>query len=143
MNEIRVVAAALLDDAGALLVAQRPAGKSQAGLWELPGGKVEAGEDDRTALARELQEELILEGPIQVAERLAAHRHAYPAQAVVVRLVVYRCRLLWGTVQAREHPAIRWLAPGTELAAALDWSPADVPLLAAVQAVMRPREMRG
>ena len=142
MREVRVVAAAILDARGWLLVAQRPAGKAQAGLWELPGGKVEPGEADRDALAREIREELGMQ--VDVHEYLAENAHLYPEQGLTIRLVAYRCVLQAGAPQGHvlEHQALDWLPPGTPLSTARDWAPADVPLLAAVQAVMCPQATR-
>ena len=127
MTELRVVAAALVEG-GRVLAAQRPAHKSQGGLWELPGGKVEAGESDAQALARELAEELGV--AVEVQRHLAEAVHAYPEKTV--RLVALGCRLVQGRPEAREHQALRWLS-AAELHQ-VDWAPADLPLLVAVRA---------
>lgn len=122
---IRVVAAVLERD-GRVLAARRGPGQSQALLWELPGGKVEPGEADADALRRELREELGVE--VRVGERVAESVHAYPAR--VVHLVALRCRLVAGEPFAHEHAELRWVDAGA--AGALDWAPADVPLVEAI-----------
>lgn len=123
---VRVVAAVLVRQ-GRVLAARRPLHKSQGGLWELPGGKVEDGETDATALARELVEELGID--VSVHERLAESVHAYDQQTV--RLLALRCTLLDGQPRAIEHLALRWLGPD-ELDT-VTWAPADLPLLSAVR----------
>ena len=137
---VRVVAAVILDDAGRLLIAQRPAGKRQAGLWELPGGKVEPGEDDPAALRRELAEELGVD--LLAREFLAENVHTYPH--LRVRLVAWRCALAAGSAPPRplEHAALRWLDDADTLPAAVAWAPADVPLLDAVAEAMRAQRSR-
>lgn len=130
MREIQVVAAAIMDDEGRLFAARRGPGMRQAGLWELPGGKIEPGESPEHALAREIQEEL--GACVAVHERLADSRHAYPD--LVVHLIAYRCTLRDGVLVPTEHDAVRWL--GLDQLRSLDWAPADVPLLDAVRAIM-------
>jgi 8-oxo-dGTP diphosphatase len=114
---IRVVAAVIVRD-GRLLAAQRPPGKREALKWELPGGKVEPGETDAAALARELAEELGVVAT--VGEALGVVRHGD------VELIALRCAIA-GQPRAIEHAALRWLARA-ELDA-VDWAPADVPLV--------------
>jgi len=118
---VRVVAGVVVR-AGRVLVALRGAGRPLAGRWEFPGGKVEPGEDDRAALARELHEELAIR--VEVGARLGESRHGK------VHLLAYRCTLREGEPVALEHEHIRWALPG-ELGG-LSWAPADVPLLDAV-----------
>lgn len=126
---MRVVAAVLLRD-GRVLAARRPPHKSQGGLWELPGGKVEAAESDAQALVRELQEELGV--TVQVDGTLAENRHPYPGG--VVHLVALRCRLVAGEPHPHEHTALRWLDAASLRQVA--WAPADVPLLDAVEPLL-------
>ena len=124
MNSVRVVAA-LLERDGRLFAARRAAGRREAGLWELPGGKVEPGEDDRTALARELREELNIE--VSVEELVTESSHTYPHSTI--NLVGYRCRLVRGEPVLRDHDASVWLEAGAVSTVA--WAPADLPLLEA------------
>jgi 8-oxo-dGTP diphosphatase len=126
---VRVVAAVLVRD-GRVLAARRAEGKREAGLWELPGGKVEPGESDADALVRELREELGV--TVSVHGPAGENEHAYAHGAV--RLVALRCTLVAGEPQALDHAEVRWLA-----ADALDtvvWAPADVPLLPGVRAAL-------
>ena len=127
MKIIRVVAGAIINN-GVLLAALRGPGMSQAGLWELPGGKVEPGESDRVALARELSEELGI--TVCVGDYLAQSEHTYPGK--IVRLVSYACRIEAGTPAATEHAELCWVS--AEQLDTLTWAPADLPLLAAVRA---------
>ena len=120
-----VAACALIDPDGRVLVAQRPEGKSMAGLWEFPGGKIEAGERPEETLIRELGEEL----GIQVQEPCLAPftfaSHAYPDFHLLMPL--YLCRRWEGTVTAKEHGALKWLRP--EDLSTLPMPPADLPLI--------------
>jgi 8-oxo-dGTP diphosphatase len=127
MPLIRVVAAVLIRDDRQVLAARRGPSQGSAGKWEFPGGKVRPGEDDRAALAREIDEELGVE--IEVGALVAEARVEAPARTIL--LVAYRCRHTAGQLEPREHDALRWCrAP--ELGE-LDWTPADVDLLPAVR----------
>lgn len=120
-----VVAAALIDPDGRVLVSRRPEGKSLAGLWEFPGGKLEPGEGPEAALIRELAEEL----GIVVAEAclapLAFASHAYPEMHLLMPL--YVCRRWEGLVQALEGQTLRWVRPAA--LRELPMPPADTPLI--------------
>jgi 8-oxo-dGTP diphosphatase len=126
LSTVLVVAVALIDADGRVLIAQRPEGKQLAGLWEFPGGKVEAGERPETALIRELEEEL----GIQVAESCLAPfvftSHAYESFHLLMPL--YLCRRWSGVVQNREHAALKWVRP--DRLADYPMPPADEPLVA-------------
>jgi 8-oxo-dGTP diphosphatase len=119
-----VAACALVDGEGRLLITRRPEGKPLAGLWEFPGGKVEADEVPEAALIRELREELA----VQVAEAdlqpLTFASHAYPDFHLL--MPVYLCRRWQGGVVPLEGQETRWVKP-SELHA-YDMPPADEPL---------------
>lgn len=122
---MQVVGAALLRD-GRVLACRRTAPPALAGLWEFPGGKVEAGESDKVALARELLEELGVEAAI--GARIGPDLDL--GGTAVMR--VYLATLKAGEPQAREHDALRWLA-ANELDE-VPWIPADLPVLADLRA---------
>lgn len=118
-----MVAAALVDGAGRVLVAQRPAGKWQAGRWEFPGGKIEPGESEEAAMQRELREELGVR--VRRARRLGETCHDYLDRRV--HLVLWRVEQYLGEPQSREGQALRWVDPAQ--LATVDLLEADRPLL--------------
>ena len=122
-----VVCAALIDGEGRVLLAQRPAGKPMAGLWEFPGGKLLPDETPEAALVRELSEELGVD--IAAPEPLAFASHAYPAFHVL--LLLYLCRRWRGEVAACEGQALAWVTP--ENLGAYEMPAADEPLVAALR----------
>lgn len=123
-----VVAAALVRNDGRVLVQQRPTDRRHGGLWEFPGGKVEAGEAPETALARELGEELgIVVAP---GDLVPLAFSSDPAGARSLVLLLYRLTVWSGEPQAIEAPAIRWLRRA-ELVD-LPMPPADLPLIPAL-----------
>ncbi|WP_282795882.1 (deoxy)nucleoside triphosphate pyrophosphohydrolase [Streptomyces sp. CC224B] len=126
-ERIMVVGAALYDDAGRLLAARRSAPVDLAGGWELPGGKVEPGERDEDALARELKEELGVD-----AEAVARVPGEFPlGRGYVMR--VWRARLLAGEPRPlQDHDALRWLEP--DAVWSVPWLAADVPAVRALGA---------
>jgi 8-oxo-dGTP diphosphatase len=123
---ILVAACALIDADGRVLVAERPAGKSMAGLWEFPGGKVEPGETPEQTVIRELAEELGIETKAACLAPLTFASHAYADFHLLMPL--YVCRRFWGIPNPREGQRIRWVRP-TRLRE-LDMPPADEPLIA-------------
>ncbi len=125
MKTIRVVAALIADprDPSRFLVQQRLPDKSRANLWEFPGGKVEAGETDEAALARECQEELAVD--LAVGRRLWSTTHAY--DDLVVQLELFAADIRQGEPQALGAQAIRFCTP-VEMQA-LPFCEADLPLL--------------
>ena len=135
MNEGRkrpiviVAACALLDQESAVLIAKRPEGRPLAGLWEFPGGKVEAGEEPEEALIRELHEEL----GIDIAKRdltpLTFASHAYPDFHLL--MPVYLCRRWQGSVTAHEGQELLWVKP--DALHLYDMPPADEPLKLALR----------
>lgn len=102
-----VVAAAILDADGRVLIAQRPEGKSMAGLWEFPGGKVGDGEAPEFALMRELKEELDIDTRPCCFSPIAFASHAYDDFHLVMPLFV--CRVWKGRVQGREGQSFKWV----------------------------------
>ena len=123
---VLVVAAALVDGDGRVLLAQRPEGKHMAGLWEFPGGKVHDGELPETALVRELREELGIETGHSCLAPFTFASHAYETFHLLMPL--YVCRVWQGTPAAREHAALAWVRPARLGDYAMP--PADVPLVA-------------
>ncbi|WP_312379796.1 Nudix family hydrolase [Pseudomonas oryzihabitans] len=107
MTRLHVVAAVIRDPQGRILIAQRPAHKHQGGLWEFPGGKVEAGEAPAAALARELAEELGIQ--VTTARPLLQVRHDYPDQAVL--LDVWQVDAFTGDAHGAEGQPLAWVAP--------------------------------
>jgi 8-oxo-dGTP diphosphatase len=127
-----VVAVAMVDGDGRILVQQRPASGAMAGLWEFPGGKVEAGETPEAALIRELAEELGVDveasciAPACFASESLGDRH--------LLLLLYVCRKWRGVPEARHASALQWLRPAQLYA--LDMPPADRPLLGLLDALL-------
>lgn len=112
MKTLLVVAIALQNEQGEILLAQRPEGKRLAGKWEFPGGKVEKDESPEEALIREIREELNIGIEAKDCEPFWFLSHDYVADFNFHLLMpVYRCRRWHGTPQAMEHAAIRWCHP--------------------------------
>ena len=127
MHEVRthlivlVAAVALLSRDGKVLIAKRPPGRPLAGLWEFPGGKVDAGEDPETALIRELQEELDIEIARGDLVPLTFASHAYPEFHLLMPL--YLCKRWQGEIAAQENQELLWVRP--EELGRYDMPPAD------------------
>jgi 8-oxo-dGTP diphosphatase len=132
MEILMVVAAALVDADGRVLVQQRPPGKPMAGLWEFPGGKVEPGEIPESALIRELTEELGIGveaaclAPAAFASEMLGARHLV--------LLLYALRKWQGVPEARHASALKWVKP-LELHG-LAMPPADKPLIGLLEALV-------
>ena len=109
MKLVLVVAVALVDADGRVLLAQRPPGRSMAGLWEFPGGKVESGESPEQALIRELHEELAIDVKASCLAPLTFASHAYDDFHLLMPL--YVCRRWNGIVTAREGQQLAWVMP--------------------------------
>jgi 8-oxo-dGTP diphosphatase len=120
-----VVAAALIDVDNRVLIAERPAGKSMAGLWEFPGGKIAPGESPEAALVRELREELGIEVCDTCLAPFTFASHAYETFHLMMPL--YLCRRWEGELRPREGQRLKWV----RAAKLSDYPmpPADVPLL--------------
>ncbi len=127
-----VVAAALVDADGRVLLQQRPPGKAMAGLWEFPGGKVEAGETPEAALIRELEEELGIRthasclAPAAFASEALGDKH--------LLLLLYVCRKWEGLPEARHATELMWVRPNQMYA--LEMPPADLPLIGLLDSLL-------
>ena len=126
MKTVLVSAVALIDRDGRILLAQRPEGKSMAGLWEFPGGKVEAGETPEQALIRELQEELAINTWESCLAPLTFASHSYHDFHLL--MPVFACRKWEGTPTPQEGQNLKW-AHVRELKD-YPMPPADIPLIA-------------
>ncbi|WP_299349015.1 8-oxo-dGTP diphosphatase MutT [uncultured Shimia sp.] len=122
---VLVSAVALIDVDGRVLLAQRPEGKSMAGLWEFPGGKVEAGETPEAALIRELQEELGIDTWESCLAPLTFASHSYEEFHLLMPL--FACRKWQGTPMSKENQTLKWVRP--EQLRDFDMPPADIPLI--------------
>jgi 8-oxo-dGTP diphosphatase len=131
-SSLMVVAAALVDADGRVLLQQRLPGRSMANLWEFPGGKVEPGEQPEAALIRELKEELGIDteaaclAPAAFASADNAGRH--------MLLLLYTCRKWRGTPQPLDAAGLKWVRPAQMFA--LDMPPADKPLIGLLDALI-------
>jgi 8-oxo-dGTP diphosphatase len=123
---VLVAACALIDVDGRVLLAQRPAGKPMAGLWEFPGGKVESGERPEDSLIRELKEELGIVVTEACLAPLTFASHAYPEFHLLMPLFV--CRRWDGLVTPREGQRLAWVRPNR--LREYPMPPADEPLIA-------------
>lgn len=129
---VLVVAAALIDGQRRVLLARRPPGKAMAGLWEFPGGKVDAGETPEAALARELREELSVEVDEADLSPVAFASHSYDKFHLLMPL--YACRRWRGDPSPQEGQELAWASAG-ELAA-FEMPAADIPLIGPVKRAM-------
>lgn len=122
MEIIQVVGAVLVRDDGHILACRRAPGRTSAGLWEFPGGKVEAGESPEAALRRELQEELGFDaviGPLVT-------RDVTEVNGVGIDLACYRVKTDENfAIESADHDELRWVAPGKLFE--LDWARPDLP----------------
>jgi len=128
-KQINVVGAVVVRD-GTILSAQRSPSMSLPGMWEFPGGKIEAGETPQQALRREMQEELLC--VVEIGERVETTSHEYDFG--VVTLTTFYATLTEGEPRLTEHSEIRWIP--AERLDSVEWAPADVP---AVNRIMRDR----
>jgi len=132
MKTVLVSAVALIDIDGRVLIAQRPEGKSMAGLWEFPGGKVEAGETPELALMRELEEELGIETWESCLAPLTFASHTYDDFHLLMAL--FACRKWKGTPHGKEGQSLKWVRVN-ELKN-YPMPPADEPLIAMIRDVL-------
>ncbi len=129
MKILLVSAVALIDVDGRVLLAQRPPGKSMAGLWEFPGGKVEQGETPEAALIRELHEELGIDTWSSCLAPLTFASHSYDDFHLMMPL--FACRKWEGVPRAREGQVLKWARPNEMRN--LPMPAADVPLIAVLR----------
>jgi 8-oxo-dGTP diphosphatase len=122
---VLVSAVALIDPDGRILLAQRPEGKSMAGLWEFPGGKVEPGETPEQALIRELHEELGIDTWQSCLAPLTFASHRYEKFHLLMPL--FACRKWNGTPESREGQALKWVRANQ--LKDYPMPPADIPLI--------------
>jgi 8-oxo-dGTP diphosphatase len=132
LRHVLVAACALIDTDGRVLIAQRPEGKSMAGLWEFPGGKVEAGERPEECLIRELKEELGIAVKEECLAPLTFASHAYPDFYLLMPL--YVCRRWEGFVEGREGQRLKWVRPND--LRDYPMPPADEPLISHLAGLM-------
>lgn len=129
---VLVVAVALVDPDGRVLIAKRPEGKKLAGLWEFPGGKVDPGETPEAALIRELREELGIDTHESCLAPLTFASHAYDDFHLLMPL--YVCRRWKGDVVRHEHADLAWVRPMR--LRDYPMPPADAPLVAMIQDIL-------
>lgn len=129
MKTLLVSAVALIDPDGRVLLAQRPEGKSMAGLWEFPGGKIEPGETPEAALIRELHEELGIDTWKSCLAPLTFASHTFEDFHLLMPL--FACRKWQGSVQSREGQALKWVRPRD--LRDYPMPPADIPLIAVLR----------
>ncbi len=125
MKNVLVSAVALVDADGRVLIAQRPEGKSMAGMWEFPGGKIEAGETPEAALIRELQEELGINTWSSCLAPLTFASHSYENFHLLMPL--FACRKWEGIPQGREGQTLKWVY--AKDLRDYEMPPADIPLI--------------
>ena len=129
MKSLLVVAVALIDADGRVLLTRRPEGKAMAGLWEFPGGKVEDGETPEAALIRELNEELSLDVSESCLAPFTFASHGYDDFHLLMPL--YLCRVWDGVVRPREGQQTTWVRP--DRLRDYPMPPADKPLVAMLE----------
>lgn len=116
---INVVAAVICNEDNKILIAQRNLKKSQGGLWEFPGGKIEQGETKEQAIIREIKEEMNLD--IKVEKYLAEKTFEYPEK--VINLIALKCRIISGKIMLNEHEDVKWI--NKDEFKQFDFAPAD------------------
>ncbi len=129
MKTVLVSAVALIDPDGRVLLAERPAGKSMAGLWEFPGGKIEVGETPEQALVRELKEELAIDTWASCLAPLTFASHSYDDFHLLMPL--FACRKWDGIVTPQEGQRLAWVKPNK--LRDYPMPAADIPLIAMIR----------
>ena len=138
MKLVLVVACALINSEARVLLAERPAGRPMAGLWEFPGGKVEEGERPEQTLIRELREELGIAIEESWVSPLTFASHTYPTFHLLMPL--YTCRRWNGAVDPQESQRVAWVRP--DEIDSYKMPEADLPLLPHLEALLGPRPQR-
>ena len=135
LKMLLVSAVALIDRDGRVLLTQRPAGKSMAGLWQFPGGKIETGETPESALIRELHEELNIDTSLSCLAPLSFASHHYDASddqdAFHLLMMLFVCRRWQGRPQPMEGGTLKWVRPKNLRDYAMP--AADIPLISVLQ----------
>jgi 8-oxo-dGTP diphosphatase len=129
---VEVVCGVIQNSGGAYLACQRPHGKHLGGLWEFPGGKVDADESPESALIRELREELAVE--VEIGTPLNPVVWTYGEKTI--RLRPFFCRIVAGEMKALEHERLLWCLPADF--AELSWAAADIPILMEIEPSFSP-----
>lgn len=129
MKTVLVSAVALVDVDGRVLLARRPEGKSMAGLWEFPGGKIEPGETPEAALIRELDEELGINTWASCLAPLTFASHTYESFHLLMPLFI--CRKWEGVPSSKEGQTLRWVRP--QNLRDFEMPPADIPLIPVIR----------
>ena len=129
---VHVAAAVLVDRDGRILLAQRPEGKSLAGMWEFPGGKIDADETPEAALIRELKEELAIDTKESCLAPLTFVSHRYESFHLIMQVFV--CRVWRGTIAPQENQAVAW-AYARDLRSYI-MPPADLQLIPVLEEVL-------
>ncbi|WP_227793371.1 8-oxo-dGTP diphosphatase MutT [Paenibacillus guangzhouensis] len=127
MKWIDVGAAIIENEAGEILIARRKPGKSQAGLWEFPGGKIESGESIVACIRRELMEELQID--VDIGSYFGTHEHQY--ETANIRLIAYKVSYLQGEIRLIDHDAYCWVR--REVLHTIAFAPADVQFVQMLQ----------
>ena len=125
MKVVDVAAGVITDARGRILLARRTEGRDLAGLWEFPGGKVEAGEAPEETVVREIREEIGVETKIDCLAPLTFASHSYEDFHLLMPL--YVCRRFWGVPQPREGQTLKWVRP--RQMRDYPMPPADLPLI--------------
>lgn len=126
---ISVSAVALIDAEGRIFLAQRPANKNMEGLWEFPGGKIEAEETPESALIREIKEELgVMIAPADISPITFV---SYPYETFHLLMMLYACKKWGGEIRLKEHQAGEWVLPAD--LQNYPMPPADIPLIPAIR----------
>lgn len=129
MKHYEVICAIIFNDEGKVFCCKRPAGKSLAGYWEFPGGKVEKDETHEQTIIREIKEEL--DSDIIVEKYVTSNTHKYtnmePYPDFEITLHAYKCKLIKGNLDLKEHQEKAWKTKDEMLS--MDFAPADIPLI--------------